>query len=471
MRPTKGEAVAGVMSASAVADFATRVGGEVIVPGDASYDEARRVFNAMVDRRPAVIARCASNEDVVAAVEFGRANDLPIAVRAGGHSVPGYGVCDDGIVIDLSGMKRIVVDAERRTAVAQGGALWGELDAATQEHGLAVTGGRVSTTGVAGLCLGSGSGWLERMHGLTSDSLIRATVVTADGRVVEASASENADLFWALHGGSGNFGIVTEFEFGLHQVGPIVFAGMLAWPRPMAGEVLRAYRDFMEAAPDEVGGAFAFITAPPAPFVPVEAQGQPAVAVVVAYFGDPDDGPAAYAPLLELGPPVVAMVAPMPYVALQQLLDESNTSGHYNYWKAEFLEELTDEAIDVMVEHANRISSPHTQLLVAPAMGSMARVDESSTVLGHRQCKWNFHGIGVWEDPAENDVHIEWARTFSDAMQPHATAGVYLNYTSDEGLDRVRATYGDRYERIVAVKRAWDPDNVFCINQNIDPNA
>lgn len=448
--------------------LAELVAGKVIVAGDAGYDEARSVYNAMIDRHPAVMVEVSSEADVVAVVRYARENKLPIAVRAGGHHVAGYGVVDDGAVIDLRGMKNIVVDPEKRTAVVQAGALWGELDAATQEHGLAVTGGRVTTTGVAGLCLGSGSGWLERLHGLTSDNMLRATVVTADGRVVTASDTENSELFWALHGGGGNFGIVTEFEFRLHPVGPMVFGGLLAWPRDRAAEVLRAYRDFMTGAPDEVGGAFAFLTAPPEPFVPLEAQGKPAVGIVVAYFGDPAAGPAAYQPLLDLDP-VVTMVDEMPYVGLQSLLDGPNQAGFQNYWKAEFLDELSDDAIDCFVEHANRIMSPLTQLLVLPGGGAYARIDESTTALGNRTSQWNFHALGVWVDPAETETHVAWARDLSEAIRPYATSGAYPNFSSDTGTERAKWSYGDRYDRLVAVKRAWDPDNVFRANQNIDP--
>jgi FAD/FMN-containing dehydrogenase len=453
------------------AALADSVQGAVLVAGDAEYDTARHVFNSMIDKHPAVIVQVASDADVVAAIAFAREHDLPLAVRAGGHSVVGYGVCDGGGVIDLSGLKRIVVDAGNRRVSAQGGVLWAELDAATQEHGLAVTGGRVSTTGVAGLCLGSGSGWLERMHGLTSDNLVRATVVTADGRIVNASADENDDLFWALHGGGGNFGVVTEFEFELHPVGPIVWGGLIAWPREMAGEVARAYRDFMDAAPDEVGGALAFLTAPPEPFIPVEAHGQPIVAVIAAYFGDPERGAEAFKAILELGPPAVAMVDAMPYVVSQSLIDDGNKAGNRNYWRAEFLEALPDEAIDALVEHANRITSPITGLLVAPAGGALSRVDESTTLLGHRDSPWNFHALGQWVDPAEDETHMRWARELGAGMAPWTTSGAYLNYTSETGAERVKATFGERYDRALAVKRAWDPDNVFRINQNIDPKA
>jgi FAD/FMN-containing dehydrogenase len=452
----------------AAATLSERVQGRVVLPDDPSYDEARSVFNAMIDRRPAAIVEVANEADVVTAVGFAREEGLALAIRAGGHHVVGYGVVDDGLVIDLRNLNGIVVDAERRTALVQGGVHWGELDAATQEHGLAVTGGRVTTTGVAGLCLGSGSGWLERMQGLTSDNLVRARVVTADGRVVVASAEENPDLFWALHGGGGNFGIVTEFEFRLQPVGPIVYGGLLAWPRELAGELLRAYRSFMAGAPDEVGGGFAFLTAPPEPFVPVEAQGQPAVGIVVAYFGDPEEGAEAFRPLLELSP-VVNIAQPMPYVALQSMLDGGNQPGFQNYWKAEFIDELTDEVVDVLVEHANRISSPLTQLLVLPGGGAYARVDPSATALGSRHSAWNFHALGVWADPAESDTHVAWARDLAAAMAPYVTSGAYPNFASDTGEERSRWSYGDRYDRLVAAKRAWDPDNLFRVNQNIAP--
>jgi FAD binding domain len=330
--------------------------GELIRPGDPGYDDARQLFNGSVDKRPALIARCTGPRDVQAALAHARGQGLPVAVRGGGHSAVGYSSCDDGIVIDTGPMKSVDIDVDGRTGRFGAGLTWGELDAATQEHGLAVTGGRVTHTGIAGLTLGSGSGWIDRKLGSTCESLISAEVVTADGRVVGASADENADLLWGLKGGGGNFGVVTEFEFRLHPVGPIVFAGMILHPRAAARELLRFYRDLMEQAPDEVGGGFALLTAPPEDFVPEEARGKPAAGLILVYVGDPEHGEETLRPLLEWGEPLVKLVQPMPYVAVQQLIDAANPWGITDYYKIDYLPELPDEAIDAAVDTAAGLS-------------------------------------------------------------------------------------------------------------------
>ena len=334
------------ISENAVQMLKANFAGEVLRPGDGGYDAARTVFNAMIDRRPAIIAQPADTADVQRAVRFAREHDLLVSVKGGGHSAPGYAVCDDGLMIDLSLLKAVKVDPRARTAAAGGGVNWGEFDAATQEHGLAIPGGRMSTTGIGGLTLGSGSGWLERKLGYTVDNMIGAEVVLADGEVVQANEEENADLFWGLRGGGGNFGIVTRFEYRLHPIGPIVYGGMLGFPRDPA--ILCAYRDFMEGAPDDVGGAAALITAPPEPFVPEPVRGQPVLGIVVCYTGKPEDGPQAIKPLLDLNP-VLRMVAPMPYVAVQRLLEAANPPGMQQYWKAELYPELPDEAIRILM--------------------------------------------------------------------------------------------------------------------------
>jgi hypothetical protein len=317
-------------------DFEATFGGRVVRAADTDYDELRSVFNGMIDRRPGLIARCASTADVVAAVNYARDSERPVAIYGGGHGVTGHAVCDDGVVVDLRELGSVEVDADAQTARVGGGATWGPVDAATQEHGLAVTGGRVGATGVAGLTLGSGSGWIERKYGLTCDSLLSCEVVLANGTVVSASEDENADLFWGLRGGGGNFGVVTSFEFALHPVGPIVYGGMLMHPAERGPELLRFFRDFMADAPDEIGGAVAFISAPPADFVPEPVRGQPVVGMVLSYVGDPQEGEEALRPLVEFGPPVVNMVQPLPYLALQGLIDPGNPTGMQNYWKAHF---------------------------------------------------------------------------------------------------------------------------------------
>jgi hypothetical protein len=351
-------------------------GGQVLRAGDDGYDDARSVFNGMIDRRPALIGVCGSTSDVVAAVNFAREQALPLSVYGGGHGVTGAAVVDEGLMIDMRGMKGIAVDAEARTVRAEAGLNWGEFDAATQEHGLAVTGGRVPDTGIAGLALGSGSGWLERKLGFTCDNLLAAEVVTADGRVVTASADEHPDLFWGLRGGGGNFGIVTAFHLQLHPIGPIVYGGLLAWPAPMAVEVTKFWRDFMTGAPDEVGSALAFITAPPAEFVPEPVRGHPIVGCVVCYAGDPDDGEKVMVPLREFGPPPLDLLGPMPYLAVQDLITEGNPRGLRNYWSADFLAELPDDAIDAFTAHATKPVSPFSQMLIVAGGGAIARVPD-----------------------------------------------------------------------------------------------
>jgi FAD/FMN-containing dehydrogenase len=395
---------------------------------------------------------------------------MPVSVYGGGHGVTGSAVVDDGICIDLRGLDRVVVDPVARTARVGGGATWGAVDAATQEFGLAVTAGRVSDTGVGGLTVGSGSGWLERALGYTCDNLVEAQVVTADGRIVTASPTENPDLFWAIRGGGGNFGVVTEFVFRLHPVGPIVLGGMLMYPAAVAGDLVRFWRDFMTGAPDEVGSGVAFVTAPPLDFVPEPVRGRPVVGVFVCYAGDPATGAEVMAPLLGYGPPAVSMVQPMPYVAVQRLLDEGNPKGMRNYWTADFLAELGDETVDTLVSHATAPCSPLSQVILVAGGGAIARVPDDATALGQRDAPWNVHYLSMWADPADDDLNIEHTRSMAQAMRPWATGRVYLNYIGEEGPGRVEAAYGpEKYARLQQIKRSWDPDNVFRHNQNITP--
>jgi FAD/FMN-containing dehydrogenase len=444
--------------------------GELLSPESGGYDEARRVFNGMIDRHPALIARCADADDVAAAVRLAATQGLELSVYGGGHGVTGSAVCDGGIVVDLRALKAAAVDPAAKTVRAEAGLNWGELDAATQEHGLAVTGGRASDTGIAGLTLGSGSGWLERKCGFVCDNLIQAEVVTASGEQVIASETENADLFWGLRGGGGNFGIVTAFHLGLHDIGPIVFGGLLMYPAAMARDLLRFYRDFMESAPDEVCGGLAFVTAPPLDFVPEPVRGQPVVGVVCLYAGPIDDAEDAFRPLLEFGPPGINMTGPMPYVAVQQLLDDANPTGMQNYWTADFLTELPDEAIDTLVELATRPVSPLSDVIVVPGGGAVARVDDAATAFGQRNAPWNVHYLSMWADPADTDRNIAHTRALAAAMKPWTTGRVYLNYIGDEGVGRVEAAFGpEKYQKLQALKQKWDPTNLFHHNQNIPP--
>jgi FAD/FMN-containing dehydrogenase len=448
-----------------------RLAGDVLLPGDPEYDEARHVFNRMIDKHPAVIARCLGFADVSVAVDFARETGLEVAVRSSGHAVSGSGVIDDGLVIDTSPMKSIEIDTEARVARVGAGVTWGELDAATQEHGLAVTGGRVSSTGVAGLTLGSGSGWLERKLGFTCDNLIAAEIVTSDGQLLRADAERHSDLLWALKGGGGNFGIVTTFEYRLHPVGPIVLGGMVIHPPTAAPQLVRFYRDFMATAPDEIGGGLAFLTAPDAPFVPEPARGKPLVAMILAYAGPVEDGERALAPLREFGPPAMDMVQPMPYTAVQQLIDAGNQPGFNHYWKAEFIDDLTDEAIDTFVPLVMAPSSPLTATILQPLGGAPSRVPDDSTALGRRDAAFAFHALTQWEGD-DHERHIEWARNVHRAMAPYTAPGVYLTYSSDEGEERSRAAFGEaKFTRLRAIKDLYDPIDMFKTGAAIRPTG
>jgi len=463
--------------ATATVDYATigriRNGlrGEVLSLGSTGYEQARKLFNGLIDKRPFAIARCLDAADVVAAVNLARASGLEISVKSGGHGISGSALTDGGLTIDLSAMKKIEVDPAKRTVRAEAGVTWGEFDAATQAHGLAVTGGRMSTTGIAGLTLGSGSGWLERAFGFTCDNLLSAEVVTADGRIVQASKTENGDLFWGLCGGGGNFGIVTAFEFRLHSVGPQVLAGLVIHPLSAGREVLRGYRDFMATAPDAVGGAFACMTAPPAPFVPEAARGKPIAAMLLVHAGPLEEAERDLTPLRKIGQPVVDIVQPMPYTSVQRLTDPGNPPGLNRYFKADFIDTLSDAAIDVFVGHAGNLSSPLTTILLQPLGGALSRIPADATPLRRRDAAYTYHALTTWADD-RHDHHIAWTRGLADAMQPFVTSGVYLTYIGDEGEERVREAYGpEKYARLVALKDRYDPTNLFHLNQNIRPSG
>jgi FAD/FMN-containing dehydrogenase len=457
---------------AALAAIRGRFEGEVLEDGDPGYDDARTLFNATIDRKPRLVVRCAGPADVAAGILLAREFSLPLAIKGGGHGVNGHAACDDGIMLDLSPMTSIVVDPERRIVVAQAGVNWGEFDAATQEHGLATTGGRVTTTGIAGLTLGTGSGWLERLHGYAADNLIAADLVTADGRAVRASEDQNADLFWGLRGGAGNFGVVTSFEYRLHEVGPMVLGGIVIWPVEMAGDVLRFYRKFIADAPDEVGGGVAIITAPPAPFVPPEMQGKHAVAVIACAFTDPERGEELLRPIREFGSPAVDIVGPMPYTAVQQLLDPGNPPGLHNYWKAELFQELTDELIDLSIAHSDKMPQSHSLLFFQPLGGQIARIPDDANAITARHAGWALHCIGVWETPEETDAELAWVKAWGPLIEPFKLAGIPLTFSADTGDERVRATYGEeKYARLVALKDKYDPENVFRLNQNIKPSG
>ena len=445
--------------------------GPLVLPGDKGYDEARSIWNGAIDRRPACIARCTGVVDVIAAVRFARERDLQVAVRSGGHGVGGHALCDGGLVIDLSPMKGIRVDPGRRTARAEAGVLWGELDRATQHFGLATVGGIVTHTGIAGLTLGGGIGWLMRKYGATVDNLVSADVVTAEGKLVSASAEDNPDLFWGIRGGGGNFGIVTSFEYRLHPVGPNVLAGPIFHPLADAPEVLRFYREFIADAPDELTTIFNLRVAPPLPFLPEDVHGKPIAMVGACYAGAPEDGIEVVRPLKEFGNPIVDLLEPKLYTALQSMFDPSVPHGWHYYWKSVELPPLTDDAIDTLVEHASALTSPRSYCIVFQLGGALACAGEGETAFSQRAASHNVNINAVWtEGDPEGERHVAWARDFFSAMQPHAGGRVYLNFLGDEGAERVRQAYGDRqYERLVELKRAYDPTNFFRLNQNIAP--
>jgi FAD/FMN-containing dehydrogenase len=460
-------ALSSVSPAPRIDDFS----GEVFAPGDAGYEPARAIFNGSIDRRPALIAQACDAADVAAALRHARERGLPVAVRAGGHSGAGHGLVDDGLVIDVRPIDHVEVDPERRVARCGAGVLWADLDAATQAHGLAVTGGRDSTTGVAGLTLGSGSGWLERLHGLTADNLLAATVVTADGAVVHADAHEHPDLFWALRGGGGNFGVVVELEFALHPVGPMILGGLLMFEQARAAEVLAAYRDLMAVAPDELGGCAVLQLAPPAPFVPANLVGKPVLTLTVAAFAEPERARWLVEPLRALQPMIDA-VGPMAYTALQSMLDPGHPHGVRNRWEAMFLDALPDAAVDAAVAAGAAIPSPLTVILLQPLGGAYARVPEGATALGHRDAAWAVHALSLWTDPADDEINLAWTAQTLAALRPYGHGAAHPNYVSDDRQERVRSFYGAQtYVRLVAVKDRWDPENVFASNMNIRPSG
>lgn len=446
--------------------------GWLLTPEDDGYDEARSVWNGAIDHRPSYIARCRGVNDIIAALGFARKHDLPIAVRGGGHGVAGTAVCDDGLVIDLSAMKGIQVDPASRTARAQAGVLWGELDAATQIFGLATTGGIVSHTGIAGLTLGGGIGWLMRKHGLTVDTLLSAKVVTADGQLITASEQENPDLFWGLRGGGGNFGIVISFTYRLHPVGPEVLAGPVLWAMEDGPEVLRFYREFAAEAPREVNTVVNLRKAPPLPFLPNELHGRPVCGITMLYVGDPDEGKRVLAPLRGFGRPLLDLVDLRPYTGLQSLVDATVPHGWYYYWKSTDIGQLDDAVIDTMIEHSSRIRSPWSYTVMFHLGGAVADVEEDATAYSHRNAAHRININGVWlpHEPVATEENI-WTRTFFAALEPYQS-GAYVNFLDrDDDEARVRSAYGDeKYRRLAILKRRYDPDNVFRLNHNIKPS-
>jgi FAD/FMN-containing dehydrogenase len=446
--------------------------GELIEPGDEGYDEARKVYNGMIDRHPRLIARCADVADVIAAVNFARDNRLTLSIRGGSHSVPGFAMCDDGLVIDLSRMKSIHVDPITRTVRAEGGCTWGDVDHAAHAFDLAVPAGVISSTGVAGLTLGGGTGHLTRKYGLTCDNLISADVVTADGRFLKASADENADLFWALRGGSGNFGVVTSFEFRTHPVSTVL-GGLVFYPIEKARETLRFYRKFIAEAPEELSAFFAFQKGPPVPFVPKDLHGVTMCAIVACYSGpDLNKGEEVVKPLREFGPPALDHLGPVPLPRLNSAFDPLLPPGLQHYWKADFFDALSDEAIEAHVEYGPKVPTVQSTVHIYPIDGEPQRVGMDETAFSYRDASFSTVVAGMWPDPADNEKNIAWVRQYFEALHPHSSGGAYVNFMSDdEGQDRVKASYRDNYQRLVEVKNKYDPTNLFHVNQNIKPTV
>jgi FAD/FMN-containing dehydrogenase len=451
-----------------LAQLAEGFGGQLLRQDDSGYDDARAIYNSMIERRPALIARCSGTADVIAAVRYAREQDLPIGVRCGGHSVAGHGAGGDGsLLIDLTPMKGIWVDPRGLRARAQGGVLWGDFDRETQAFGLATPGGRVTTTGVGGFTLGGGYGWTSTKHGLTCDNLISADVVTADGRLLTASETENEDLFWALRGGGGNFGIATSLEYRLHPLGPVMLAGLLLFELERGEDAMAAYRDLVDGAPDELSTAAVRLTAPPEEFVPERLHGAPLLGFGISYCGDIADGEKLVQRLRDVGP-VADLVQPMPYGAFQGMLDPLSPPGFRNYWRGEHLTGLSEGVIEAFLGLSTEGTFPLTVAILFQHGGAVSRVPDETTASSGRDAAFMVHPIGCWEDPADDERHLAWVRSVSEAMQPYKTGGVYLNFMADD--DRVRAGFGDaKYQRLAAIKRQYDPDNVFRFNQNIKP--
>jgi FAD/FMN-containing dehydrogenase len=444
--------------------------GQLVRPGDADYDTGRAVYNAMIDKRPAAIVRCADVADVMAAVTFAREHELVVAVRGGGHNVAGTSTCDGGVIIDLSQMRGIRVDPARRTAQVQGGATWGDVDHATHAFGLATPSGIISTTGVAGLTLGGGFGHLSRHYGLSCDNLLSADVVTADGRFVTASANENPDLFWALRGGGGNFGIVTSFTYQLHPVST-VYGGPLFFDVKDTKQLLRGFLDVMRSAPDELSAFFSFHQGPPAPFIPEHLHFVPMVAIVTCYSGPLENGEAALQSLRALATPLVDLVGPIPYPALNSMFDAIYPAGLQHYWKADYEPRASDASVDVHARFGPQVPTLQSTMHLYPQTGAVQRVGRNDTAYNHRDVEFVHNIIAVDADPANMPPALAWMNAYSEAMRPYSAAGGYVNFMmADEGQERVRATYRDNYDRLATVKAKYDPTNLFSVNQNIKPS-
>lgn len=451
-----------VIPDAAVNELRQAIRGQVVVADEPGYDDSRQAWNALIDRYPAVIARCSGAADVIQAVSFARTHHLPISIRSGGHNVAGLAVCHRGVMIDLRPMRGIRVDPEQRTARAMPGVTWGQFDHETQAFGLATTGGICSETGIGGVTLGGGFGWLMRKHGLAMDNLIAFDIVTADGRLRTASARDHQELFFAVRGSQSNFGVVTSLDYCLHPVGPMVLSGMVVHPFDRAREVLGFFRDYTQSAPEDMSAWCALMTMP---------DGHRVIAIMACYIGSLEDGEKVAAPLRSFGPPMADMLQPMPYVKAQSLVDAAFPEGRFNYWKSSLLNEITSEVVEAVVEGFRRVTSPHSSILLEHIAGAMNRVPTEASAFGTRNAAYDCVIMPMWTNAADSESHVRWADEIWRGIQMASTGGVYVNYLGTEGPDRVRAAYGANHERLLALKRKYDPMNLFSCNQNIDPGT
>lgn len=455
-----------------IEEFKTGFTGKIFTNGDGGFDEARTIWNAMIDRRPAIIAQARGVDDVKRTVDFARENGLLLSVKGGGHNIAGNAVCEGGLMLDLSAMKSVQIDTEKQRAHVGPGALLADFDREAQAFGLATPLGINSTTGVAGLTLGGGFGWLSRKYGMTIDNLLSAELVTADGKTVRASASENADLFWGIRGGGGNFGIVTDFEFQLHPVGPNVLTGLIVFPLDQAKDVLRKYREAVKTMPDDLNVWVVLRKAPPLPFLPEDTHGKEVIVLAIFYAGDPAEGEKLIEPLKSFGTPYGQFIGVQPYVNWQQAFDPLLTPGARNYWKSHNFTELSDGAIDTAITYVGSLPSPHTEIFFGLIGGQISQVAADATAYSHRDAQWACNVHGRWETPEEDEKGIAWAREFFDAATPYATGGVYVNFMPEDEVGRISSAYApDAWKRLVEVKTKWDPTNLFRMNQNIKPSA
>jgi FAD/FMN-containing dehydrogenase len=453
----------------AVKKLQSKLKGQVLLPNDAGYADARTIWNAMIDRQPAVVAHCAAADDVPHALQFAREHGLDVSIRGGGHNIAGNAVCEGGLMIDLSGMKNVRVDEKKKRAYVSPGATLGDFDQAVQKHGLATPVGINSTTGISGLTLGGGFGWLTRKYGMTIDNLVSADLVTATGKKLQISETENGDLFWAIRGGGGNFGVVTQYEFKLHPVGPQIMAGLIVFPLAEAKQVLQRYRDFVASAPEELSVWVVLRQAPPLPFLPAEVHGKEVIVLPMFYVGDPAQGEKLIAPLRRFGKPYGEHIGAMPYVEWQKAFDGLLTPGARNYWKSHNFTELPDGAIDSVIEYTKKLPSPQCEIFIGLISGAANRVPVNAMAYANRDANFVLNVHARWDKAAQDKTCIEWARAFFKASKPYASAGVYVNFMTEDETDRVAAAYGSNFSRLAGIKKQYDPENVFHVNQNIKP--